>query len=155
MICTCNMYFTPYSTSYSSGVILFAQDLSVVHVVNAYVYPPFAFIHPVLFCLREQRVGLCTCVLPLIKPVPVSWSLVQKHVVQSLELGARGDKAVIMVPSWKGFITDNKSLRWPQVAFRLRNWMTNIHHHLYLRNKYFKKLSEFISSTLEERLHNI
>lgn len=67
-------------------------------VVNAYVYPPFALIHPVLLFLREQKVGMCTFVLPLIKPVPVWWPLVQKHVIQSLELGARGDKAVIRVP---------------------------------------------------------
>lgn len=110
-------HFTPYPTTYSSGVNLFAQDLSVV--VIAYVYPRFALIDHVFLFLREQRVGLCTCVLPLIKPIPVWWSLVQMHVVQSLELGARGDKAVIRVPSRKGFITDNKGLRWPLVAFRL------------------------------------
>lgn len=110
-------HFTPYPTPYSSGVNLFAQDLSVV--VNAYVYPPFALIHPVLLFLKEQKVGLCTCVLPLIKIVPVWWPLVQKHVIQSLELGARGDKGVIRVPSRKGFITDNKGLRWQLVAFKL------------------------------------
>lgn len=48
---------------------------------------------------------------------PVWWPLVQKNVVQSLELGTRLGSNISS--SKKGFITDNNSLRWPLVVYKL------------------------------------
>ena len=109
-------HFTPFPTPSSSGVNVFAHNLSGE---NAYVYPPFALIHPVLLWLKEQKVGLCTCVVPLMRPLPVWWPLIRNHEVMRVIIGSSGDKAVIRVPSKRGFILDNKGLRWSLVAFRL------------------------------------
>ena len=57
-------HFTPYPSSQSLGVNLFAQDLSqhVSVLQNPYVFPPPLLIGPVLHFLMASRQG-CTCVL--------------------------------------------------------------------------------------------
>jgi hypothetical protein len=62
-------HFTPWSMSLTAGVDVFAQDLA--QESNPYVFPPYGMIFPVLSLLKEQKVPLCTCVLPCIQPVPL------------------------------------------------------------------------------------
>ncbi|CAG2207256.1 unnamed protein product [Mytilus edulis] len=64
-------HFTPCSTPKSSGVNLFAQN--VTDELNPYVFPPFCLISPVLSFLVEQKPKCCTFVFPALSPLPCWW----------------------------------------------------------------------------------
>lgn len=64
-------HFTPYQTPGSAGVNVFNQDLTSCDgvVVNAYVFPPFSMISPLVNFLRSQR-AVTTVVVPYLSPLP-------------------------------------------------------------------------------------
>ncbi|XP_069129670.1 uncharacterized protein [Argopecten irradians] len=110
-------HYTPFPTPESAGVNVYAQNLRDDE--NKYVFPPFGMIASLLSLFREQSVDNCTCVLPVISPVPVWWPLLQTAVVSSICVGKQFQKGVIKVPTRHGFIDDSKGLKWQLVAFRL------------------------------------
>lgn len=110
-------HYTPYPTPNSAGVNVFAQDLTGSE--NKYVFPPFGMITSLLSLFREQCVYNCTCVLPVMKPFPVWWPLLQVGVVSSINIGEHFQKGVVHVPTKHGFVSDRKGLKWPLVAYRL------------------------------------
>ena len=62
-------HFTPYPTPGSVGVDVFSQNLQHCDgkEVNAYVFPPFGLIHPLLGYLQSQRATV-TMVVPVKSP---------------------------------------------------------------------------------------
>lgn len=111
-------HFTPWPTPDSAGVNVFAQHL--VQEKNPYVFPPFGLVFPVLCLLKEQGVS-ATVIVPEIHPLPVWWPMLQMYREDSLELGVRGDKTVLKMPSKHGFILDTKGLKWSLHAFRVHS----------------------------------
>ncbi|KAJ7331140.1 hypothetical protein OS493_020842 [Desmophyllum pertusum] len=65
-------HFTPFPTPGSSGVNVFCQDLSRFDGIseNAYVFPPFALIAPLLRFVQEQR-AVITIIVPMLSPLQV------------------------------------------------------------------------------------
>ena len=61
-------HFTPCYTPDSSGVNMFAQN--VTNEFNPYVFPPFCLISPVLSFLVEQKPRCCTFIFPVLSTLP-------------------------------------------------------------------------------------
>lgn len=94
-------HFTPCSTPKSSGVNLFAQN--VTDELNPYVFPPFCLISPVLSFLVEQKPKCCTFVFPALSPLPCWWPTLWSMVNDVLVLGRQGNNTVLLAPSKYGF----------------------------------------------------
>jgi hypothetical protein len=108
-------HFTPFPTPMSQGVNIFAQHIAPAE--NAYVFPPFVLIGPVLKFLRESRCTF-TIVVPKLHPLPFWWPLIYSYAQSSFLLGRKGDAQVLLFPSTQGsFIA--KPLQWDLVAFRV------------------------------------
>ncbi|KAK3710527.1 hypothetical protein QZH41_009353, partial [Actinostola sp. cb2023] len=71
-------HFTPFPTPKSAGVNVFNQDLSVCDgvEVNAYVFPPFSLILPLLRFLLDQK-AVVTVVVPRLSPLPIWWPVLK------------------------------------------------------------------------------
>ena len=110
-------HYTPNPTPKSSGVNLFAQNIS--EDVNPYVFLPFNRIFPTFNYLRQQHVRWCTFIVPKFEDLPVWWPMFQQTVSSAVCLGRQGDRGELLVPTKKGFVADYKGLRWNLYAFRL------------------------------------
>lgn len=110
-------HFTPCPMPFTAGVDVFAQNIR--KELNPYVFPPFGMVFPVLSFLKEQEIPVCTCILPYRQPVPVWQPLVEECKISSVVLGWQGEKGVIRVPTKKGYVLDNKGLKWALIAYRL------------------------------------
>ena len=51
--------------------------------------------------------------------MPVWQPLVEECKISSMVLGWQGEKGVIRVPTKKGYVLDNKGLKWELIAYRL------------------------------------
>ena len=91
-------HFTHTFPPKSSGVNVFAQDLSKEH--NPYVYPPFHLIFPLICLLREQKVRRFIFVAPVFRVKPIWWPLLLCHTSSSLSLGDFGEKNVHFLQTW-------------------------------------------------------
>jgi hypothetical protein len=109
-------HFTPYPTPGSSGVNVFAQDLSQEE--NLYVFPPFLLIAPLLKFLMGSAC-VCTVVVPMSDPLPVWWPTLWYHATAHICVGVKSEKGVISLPSKRGFKLDSVGLSWPLLAVRL------------------------------------
>lgn len=110
-------HFTPCPMPFTAGVDVFAQNIR--KELNPYVFPPFGMVFPVLSFLKEQEIPVCTCILPYRQPVSVWQPLVEEFKISSVVLGLQGEKGVIRVPTKKGYVLDNKGLKWALIAYRL------------------------------------
>lgn len=61
----------------------------------------------------------CICVVPFLQPVPVWLPLLKSFMESSVLLGEKDEKGVIKVPSRKGFVLDDRGLKWTLIAYRL------------------------------------
>ncbi|CAH3174858.1 unnamed protein product [Porites evermanni] len=66
--------FTPFPTPGSRGVNVFAQDLASQE--NAYVFPPFILVGPLLRFLDKALFSF-TIVVPKLSPLPYWWPVIQ------------------------------------------------------------------------------
>ena len=84
---------------------------------------PMYFRHSTLFSplsiIRQQHVRWCTFIVHKFEDLPVWWPMFQQTVLSAVCLGRQGDRGVLLVPTKKGFVADNKGLRWNLYAFRL------------------------------------
>ncbi|XP_069114859.1 LOW QUALITY PROTEIN: uncharacterized protein [Argopecten irradians] len=110
-------HFTPYPTPQSSGVNIFAQE--VAKEENPYVFPPFGLILPVLSFLEEQNIRGCTIIVPEMYPCQVWWPKLCRYSVSSFHLGEKSEAGVIKIPTRKGFVVDDRGLKWALSAHRL------------------------------------
>ena len=76
-------------------------------------------IFPMLKFLKEQSVRTCTIIVPLIFPRPVWWPFLMHHCKQKVFLGKKGDKRVLKIPTKKGFIIDEKGLKFDLLVARV------------------------------------
>ncbi|KAK3707290.1 hypothetical protein QZH41_004234 [Actinostola sp. cb2023] len=82
-------HFTPFFTSLSSGVNVFAQ---VIHRdENVYVFPPFVLVGPLLKFLSEFEAGF-TIIVPKLYPLPFWWPILRSRCKSSVKLGSKGEK---------------------------------------------------------------
>ena len=97
-------HFTPFPTPLSGGVNVFAQDLSACDgvVTNAYVYPPFSLIGPLLRLIRSSR-AVVTIVAPKFSPLPVWWPMINAMAVEKQLLALKGSTDSVLFPSKKGY----------------------------------------------------
>ncbi len=110
-------HFTPHPTPESSGVNIFAQDLS--QEKNPYCYPPLCLISSVLALLKGSGVQCCTIVTPSLTPLPIWGLTLARYAKGKLHLGKAGDKAVLLIPSTSGYVPDQRGLRWDLCATKL------------------------------------
>ena len=110
-------HFTPYPTPESSGVNVFNQDLSVCdgNRVNAYVFPPFSLIGPLLRSLASMN-AVVTVVVPLMFPLPGWWPLLNALSSHSVLVAEKGSTDTLLFPSKDGFIPGSSP--YSLLAFR-------------------------------------
>ena len=108
-------HFTPSFTPHSSGVNVFAQTISAAE--NAYVFPPFLLVGPLLRFLVESE--LCfTIVVPKLYPLSFWWPILISRSHAHLQLGSKTDLGTLLFPPRNaGFVTC--PLPWDLFAFRV------------------------------------
>ena len=101
----CLPNFTPCPIPASSGVNLFAQDLSrhEPFLEHPYVFPPSILVGPVLCFLKSFRRS-CTVVVLDVYPRKYWWPLIQCWSSRSLKLACKGDSQALLIPSKEGWI---------------------------------------------------
>ncbi|KAK3747892.1 hypothetical protein QZH41_001356 [Actinostola sp. cb2023] len=94
-------HFTPYPMPGSSGVDIFAQDLSSPEsdplLRNLYVFPPIILIGPVIRLLQENNCS-STIVIPDVRPRRYWWPTLNHVARTSLHLASRGQLGAIRPP---------------------------------------------------------
>jgi hypothetical protein len=111
-------HFTPLPTPCSSGVNVFNQDLSVCDglVTNAYVFPPFALIAPLLKFIQSQGATV-TLVAPKLSPLPIWWPLLNSMSERKALITKEGSSNAILFPTKQGF--QPGTLKFELWAFRV------------------------------------
>lgn len=96
-------HFTPFPTPFSDGVNVFTQDLTACdgERVNAYVYPPFSLISPLLRLIRSSRATV-TMVVPKLSPLPIWWPIINAMSRGKLQLAQRGSLNAVLFPTKQG-----------------------------------------------------
>ena len=87
-------FFSPFPLKSAAGVNIFSQDISLE--VNAYVFPPFCLIFPVLKFLQESGIKECSIVVPVANPAPLWWPLFWSLVKKWRVLGEQGEKGDLL-----------------------------------------------------------
>ena len=107
-------HFIPFFTPHSLGVNVFAQTISAAE--NAYIFPPFLLVGPLLRLSLESE--LCfTIVVPKLYPLPFRWPILISRCHASLQLGSKRDLGILLFPSRNpSFAT--RPLPWDLFAFR-------------------------------------
>ena len=111
-------YFSPFPLKSAAGINLFSQDISQEE--NAYVFPAFCLVFPVLKFLRESGIGRCTVIVPALNPVPMWWPLLWSLVVQWFVLAIKGEKNALLYPTKQGYKPYSRGLEWDLIASRLK-----------------------------------
>lgn len=110
-------FFAPLPCPGCSGVNIFSQVVSSQE--NAYVFPPFTLIGPVLKYLRSQPCTF-TIVVPDLHPRKYWWPILRNGSFSSLQLGKKGDLNVLFFPSKShssNWVT--RPLQWDLWAFKM------------------------------------
>lgn len=107
-------HFTPFYTPMSSGINVFAQVIS--RDENAYVFPPFVMMGPLLKFLLQARITV-TIIAPQLSPIPYWWPILKGASSVSLLLGSKGEGGVILFPS-PHVCFATRPLQWDLFAFR-------------------------------------
>ena len=102
-------HFTPYPSPNTSGVNLFAQDLSssAPFLDKCYAFPPLALIGPVL-CYVASYNKPFTLVVFDVYPRRFWWPMILKHSFHSLKLASQGQRNILLQPSKDGWIPYQK-----------------------------------------------
>ena len=110
-------HFTPVRSPGSSGVNMFAQDVSLE--VNPYVFPPICLITAVISYLEEKAVRGCTVLVPRNQVVDMWWPKLARCSRDCRLLAHRGEKGVLILPSKDGWVVDSRGLAWDLYAVRV------------------------------------
>ena len=91
-------FFAPLPCPQAAGINVFAQDISPDE--NAYVFPPFVLIGPLLKYLSSQQV--------------------QRSASNSFKLGSKGDSSILLFPAKSGLsMWEPRPLQWDLWVFRI------------------------------------
>ena len=98
-------HFTPCPSPASSGVNLFAQDLSsgAPFMKHPYIFSPIVLVGSVLRFLQSHQRS-CTLVTLDVYPRKYWWPLIQRYANKSRKLARKGDTAALYVPSRNGWV---------------------------------------------------
>ena len=107
-------HFMPFYTPMSSGINIFAQVISWDE--NAYVFPPFVMMGPLLKFLLQARITV-TIIAPQLSPIPYWWPILKGASSDSLLLGSKGEGGVLLFPS-PHVCFATRPLQWDLFAFR-------------------------------------
>lgn len=92
-------HFTLFFTPQSSVVNMFAQSIACFE--NAYVFPPFTVIGPVLKFLFKLGITFSIVVWRL-SPLSFWWPVLFAHAQEHFMLGRKGESGVLLFPSSSG-----------------------------------------------------
>ena len=101
----------------AEGTNVFAQ--SIAPSENAYVFPPFILVGPILRHLLQQGCPF-SIVVPDSHPRKYWWPLLQRQAAAAFKLGSRGSQSVLLFPSrsttspW-----EPRPLQWDLWVFRV------------------------------------
>lgn len=110
-------FFALFPCQESAGTNVFSQSLPPYE--NAYVFPPFVLVGPLLRYLLAQGCAL-TIIVPDLCPRKYWWPILERKAIASLLLGKKGDKSVLLFPAKKGPIAwSPRPLQWDLWAFRI------------------------------------
>ena len=113
-------HFSPFPSQSSEGINVFAQCIAPTE--NAYVFPPFILVGPLLNLLRESKVSF-SMVVPRLSPLPYWWPLLYSYASASFKLGSKGDFDVLLFPSSYGQFVSRPS-QWDLFVFRVASLAT-------------------------------
>ena len=89
-------HFTPLPTQLSAGVNVFAQVIPPEE--NAYVFPPFVLVGPLLKFLETSNVSF-TIIVPQLYPLPFWWPVLRSRASSWIRVGSKGNFDVLLFPS--------------------------------------------------------
>ena len=109
-------FFSPFPCVQAQGTNVFSQVLSPNE--NAYVFPPFTLIGPLLRYLASQPCPF-TVVAPDVSPRRYWWPLLQRQATAAFKLGRKGDNSILLFPSKAGRTAwERRPLQWDLWVFR-------------------------------------
>ena len=110
-------FYAPFPNPGCSGVNIFAQTISPSE--NAYAFPPFILLGPLLKFLSPQPCPL-TIIAPDLRPRPYWWPIVQHKSSSCFKLGTKGQKDILLFPAASQHgVFSPRPLQWDLWAFRL------------------------------------
>ena len=86
-------HFNPFPTPLSTGINVFAQVIQQEE--NAYVFPPFVLMGPLLKFLESSIVSF-TIVVPQLDPLPFWWPILRSRATSWIKLGNKGDFGMLL-----------------------------------------------------------
>ncbi|KAK3738628.1 hypothetical protein QZH41_009488 [Actinostola sp. cb2023] len=113
-------FLSPFPCAGSSGVNVFAQPIPVGE--NAYLFPPFTLIGPLLKHLQTQGCPF-SMVVPDLSPRRYWWPLLTRSASSCFKLGVKGDPRVLLFPSKASNVCwEPRPLPWDLWVFRIPNY---------------------------------
>lgn len=110
-------YFSPVACKDAAGTNVFAQKISPDE--NAYVFPPFVLIGPLVRFLLNQGCSF-TMVAPDLYPRQFWWPILVRSAYASFMLGAKGDSSVLRFPKKSSpDVWESRPLQWNLWVFRV------------------------------------
>jgi hypothetical protein len=110
-------FFSPFPCPGSSGVNVFGQHLNEHE--NAFVFPPFTLIGPLLRHLQSQGCPF-SIVVPDLSPKRYWWPLLARSASASFKLGRKGEANVLLFPSKNASVCwVTRHLIWDLWVFRV------------------------------------
>ena len=110
-------FFSPFPNPGSSGTNLFAQVLDPSE--NAYVFPPFVLVGPLLNFLSSQPCPI-TLVVPDVSPKRYWWPILYHRASSYFQLGSKGQKDILLFSNsnLSGSFAP-RALQWDLWVFRV------------------------------------
>ena len=102
-------FFAPSSSSQVLGVNVFSQVM--VPSNNAYVFPPFVLVGPLIKFLATQGCPY-TIVVPDLRPRKYWWLLIVSSCIASFKLGSKGDRNILLFPTSSSSSMETRPLQW-------------------------------------------
>jgi len=110
-------FFARLPCPQAAGINVFAQDISPDE--NAYVFPLFVLIGPLLKYLSSQGCAF-SIVVPDLCLRRFWWPLVQRSASSSFKLGSKGDSSILLFPAKSGLsMWEPRPLQWDLWVFRI------------------------------------
>ena len=110
-------FFSPTPCKEAAGTNIFAQSIATQG--NAYVFPPFVLVGPLLRFLLSQDCAF-TIVTPDLRPRKYWWPILDRAAAASFILGRKGNPNVLLFPSKSASTSwEPRPLPWDLWVFRV------------------------------------
>ena len=108
-------FFSPFPTVQVAGANVFSQTITSE---NAYVFPPFALVGPLLKFLQTQSCSF-SIVVPDLTPRRYWWPLLQGRCSAAFLLNKKGISGVLLFPDRSVLGFGTRPLQWDLWVFRI------------------------------------